>query len=66
MEKRRINHNRKHFKKARSSEIYNNPMCELFPNNTTCDKMFNGTLDENDCEDEDVRFFFKITSGQGQ
>ena len=35
-------------------------MHELFPNNTMRDKMFNGMLDENDCEDEDVRKILKL------
>ena len=32
MENRIINHNRKNFKNAHSSNIYNNSICELLPN----------------------------------
>ena len=57
MENRIINLNRKHFKKACSYEIYNNQTCELLPNNSMREKT-NGSLDKNDCRDEDVRFFY--------
>ena len=60
MEHRIINHNTRHFKKLHSSKIYNDPTHELLPNNTVRDKIFNGTLDENDYEDEDVRHFLKL------
>ena len=63
MENRIINLNRKHFKKACSYEIYNNQTCELLPNNSIRDKISNGTLEENDCEDEDIRKFLKIAPG---
>ena len=57
MENRTINHNKKHFKKAHSSKIHNNQICELLLNNSIRDNIFNGALNENNCGDEDVRKF---------
>ena len=55
-----INHNRKHFKKAHSSKIYDNSIYELLPNYSTREKIFNETLDKNNCGDEDVRIFLNL------
>ena len=60
MENRTLNHNRNNFKKECSSKIYNNPMCELLPNDSIREEIFNGTLDENDCGHKDLRTFLNL------
>ena len=35
-------------------------MHQRLPNNTMRDKNFNGIVDENDCEDEDIRKFLEL------
>ena len=60
-----MNHNRKHFKEAFSSKIHKNQTCELLPNNSIRDTIFNGALDENYCGDEDVRKFLKFLQDKG-
>ena len=57
MENTIINHSRKHFKTVSSSKIHNNATNELLPNDSKQEKIFNGTLDEKNCGDEDVRIF---------
>ena len=48
-----MQHNKNHF------------ICKLFPNDEIREKIFNGTLDENDCDNEDARTFLNLLQDKG-
>ena len=60
MEKIVVNYNQAHFKNACSSKKHNQDFYELLTNNEIRENIFIRTLDENDCDDEDVRNFINL------
>ena len=52
-----MHHNRKNFMKSHYSKMHANSTCKLLLNDEIREKIINGTLDDNNCCNEDTKKF---------
>ena len=60
MEEKIMDYNRKHFKKAHSSKVYNDKIYKELRNDAVRNKIMNGTLQREECDNENVHKFLQL------
>lgn len=60
MENKIMEYNRSHFKKAHNSKVFNDKIYKELRNDNVRDKILNGTLQREECDDDNVYEFLKL------
>ena len=66
IEEKIMTFNRNHFKKAHSTPIYNDKIYNELRNNSIRDKILNGNLSRDECDNDNVYKFLKLFRQNGR